>query len=578
METQIGRRKPPYAILSHTWEDEEVTLQDWNSPARDGMKGFQKILRTCQLAASDGIKYAWVDTCCIDKSNSAELSEAINSMYRWYREAKVCFAYLSDLHIYSSAPESTPGPKMISLLRKCRWFARGWTLQELIAPKSVRFYQHNWGFVGKKADWCDMLSSVTGISSEAIRNFYPEDYSIAERMSWAAKRETTREEDKAYCLMGIFDINMPMLYGEGPKAFRRLQEEIIRTGYDVSIFAWTRPAPNILLRRPAEDQHFGAFANAPGDFVSIPAVKLARSQGNDVSITNAGVKLTLELCLVSSIGQNGALSRSYVLPIRDGGRGVKGQYALGVALKKTYPGRFARTNIDNLVRIPRPRMVRRIRCPGACIVTDVPLMMSTNLVHENFNPFKFLFPQKGCRIVKVWPSDKWNDAEDSFMTSCDREEYGSLLVEVKIPTPAGDDSGRSGEFMFLFSSRLHYDDTPVNPCDLQYTIVGYREHQLVLDTINLRMGTGDIDVQEMRRTLVNFAIPRQQTAVVPVNESGQYIYASVERGSTADDADETIEDTFDMDPGPKYIFRWAERFGFTSPPVACENEQQPWNV
>ncbi|KAI8313678.1 Vegetative incompatibility protein HET-E-1 [Colletotrichum sp. SAR11_59] len=224
------------------------------------------------------------------------------------------------------------------------------------------------------------------------------------------------------------------------------------------------------------------------------------------------------------------------------------KYALGVALKKTYPGRFARTNIDKLVRIPRARMMRLIRCPGAYIATDMP---PRDLVREYFNPFKFLFPQKGGRVVKAWPPDKWNDAKNSFMTSCDKEEYGSLLMEMKTPTLAGYDDGRSGEFMFLFSSRFHYDDTPINPCDLQYTIVGYREHQLVLDILNLRMGTGDIDVQEMRQTLVNFAIPSQQTAAVPIDESGQYIYASVERGSTTDDADETIEDTIDMEPGLK---------------------------
>ncbi|KAL3301650.1 HET-domain-containing protein [Colletotrichum asianum] len=537
------------------------------------MKGFRKIRKTCRVAAREGIKYAWVDTCCIDKTNSAELSEAINTMYKWYQNAKVCYVYLSDLRLPATALTVAD---LGSLLRRCRWFSRGWTLQALIAPETVLFYQHDWRHVGNKTGWNKVLSDVTGISWPAIESYVPAKYSIAERMSWAAGRDTTREEDRAYCLLGIFDINLPMLYGEGAKAFRRLQEEIIRTGYDVSIFAWTRPVPDNQLSRPDADGPCGAFANAPGEFHPILATSLVESQGNEVSITNAGVKLTLELCLVR-IGQNGALSRSYVLPIRKDSRVAKGhdKYALGVALKKTYPGRFARTNIDKLVRIPRARMMRLIRCPGAYIATDMP---PRDLVPEYFNPFKFLFPQKGGRVVKAWPPDKWNDAKNSFMTSCDKEEYGSLLMEMKTPTLAGYDDGRSGEFMFLFSSRLHYDDTPINPCDLQYTIVGYREHQLVLDILNLRMGTGDIDVQEMRQTLVNFAIPSQQTAAVPIDESGQYIYASVERGSTTDDADETIEDTIDMEPGLKYVYRWAERFAFTSSPVACENEQQPRSV
>ncbi|KAH9227609.1 hypothetical protein K456DRAFT_1780596, partial [Colletotrichum gloeosporioides 23] len=236
METHYGKFIPPYAILSHTWEDEEVTFQDWTSPMRNGMKGFQKIHMTCQLAASNGIQYAWVDTCCIDKSNSAELSEAINSMYKWYQKAEVCYAYLSDLRLPESLPEdaSAPAPSFGG----CRWFHRGWTLQELIAPTAVLFYQHDWRFVGTKEDWKNILSDVTGIASTAIQDYRPRDYSIAERMSWAGRRETTREEDMAYCLLGIFDVNIPMLYGEGTKAFRRLQEEIIRTAYDVSIFAW----------------------------------------------------------------------------------------------------------------------------------------------------------------------------------------------------------------------------------------------------------------------------------------------------------------------------------------------------
>ncbi|KAH0428731.1 het domain-containing protein [Colletotrichum camelliae] len=544
METHIGRDIPPYAILSHTWEDEEVTLQDWDSPARDRMKGFQKIRMTCSLAARHGIKYAWVDTCCIDKTNRAELSEAINSMYRWYKGAKVCYAYLSDLRLPQSAVlrgfmdlEGSTDPDISEpddyrdlepLLRKCRWFYRGWTLQELIAPQTVLFYQHDWRRVGNKTDWNLVLSDVTGITSDAVTQYNPVHYSIAERMSWAAGRETTREEDKAYCLLGIFDVNMPMLYGEGAKAFRRLQEEIIRTGYDVSIFAWTKPFPDISRVRRDGDRSCGAFANAPGEFHSIPARKLIGSQGNEVSITNAGVKLTLELRLVR-MPRTGKLS--YVLPIRNGGwqpRERRYAPALGVGLKKIDSGRFLRTNVEKLVVIPdasQEGLVRRIRCPDAYVLLDIPSEVPSDFFQEESYPSNFAFPQD-CRVVKAQPSDKWNDADNSFMTAFDKEEYGILLVEVKVPTLAEDDD-RTGEFMFLFSNCLSIEDHR-NDHDLQYTIVGYREHQLILDIINLRIGAGDMDVGEMRRTLRNFAIPVQQTAFVPVEEVGQYIYISVE--------------------------------------------------
>ncbi|KAK2767968.1 het domain-containing protein [Colletotrichum kahawae] len=492
------------------------------------MKGFRKIRETCRLAARDGIKYAWVDTCCIDKSNSAELSEAINSMYSWYQRAKVCFAYLSDLCLSSSAPKSTLAPDLISLLRGCRWFSRGWTLQELIAPASVLFYEKNWGLVGNKKDWDAMLSDVTGISPDTMAYYDPASYSIAERMSWAATRETTREEDKAYSLLGIFDVNMPMLYGEGAKAFRRLQEEIIRTGYDVSIFAWTKP----IRRSPPWDigvTPHGAFADAPGDFHSIPA-RLIRRQWNEVGVTNAAVKLNLELYLVQMPETDGL---TYVLPVcRGSSQSAGNQYAsaLGVGLEKIGSGRFVRKYVEKLVKIPddgEAGMVRQIRRANVYILINPSYNIQSDSIFERLQPdYKF---SQGCRVVKAWPSGDWNDAESSFMTVIQEPNCGSFLLEVQSPRLTDDGPAKqrlTGEFMFLFSSLPNSDDTSttkLNP-DLVYTIVGYREHQMMLDIINMRMEAGDMDAKEMRLTLRNFAIPRQQTAAVPVGGDGKYIF------------------------------------------------------
>ncbi|KAI8170598.1 Vegetative incompatibility protein HET-E-1 [Colletotrichum sp. SAR 10_65] len=554
MESHVGRDIPPYAILSHTWEDEEVTLQDWNSWRRNRMKGFQKISMTCKLAASDGIDYAWVDTCCIDKSNSAELSEAINTMYRWYKGAEVCYAYLSDLHL--STPEPGDSIDLASSLSGCRWFSRGWTLQELIAPANIRFYQHNWDFAGTKSTWSRVLSDLTGISYRAFSSYNPADYSIAERMSRAANRHTTREEDIAYCLLGIFDINMPMLYGEGAKAFRRLQEEIIRTGYDVSIFAWTKTL--------CSDEGFthGAFANAPEDFHSISGYLMKR-QWNEVSVTNTGIKLNLELCLVRT-PQTGKLS--YVLPICAGGwrptrRGIaRLNYvsALGVGLTKISPGRFMRSGLDQLVEMPKDGeagTVDRIRCPNAYILIDSPPSSLSDLRLDHEPCFEF---SPGCRVVRAWPSGSWNDEVSKFMAVASEPNYGSFLVEVQASVLDDDRSVRpcrTGEFMFLFSSLHSSDVTAIeeSQLDLKYTIVGYREHQLMLDIINLRMGAGDMDVEEMRRTLRNFAIPRQRTAAVHVEGTEQSIYTSVD-------------------------FYWEDRYIFKSSCVALENKEQPWGT
>jgi hypothetical protein len=180
--------------------------------------GYSKIRGCCKAAAADGFEYVWIDTCCIDKTSSSELSEAINSMYKWYQEAEVCYVYLADVF-----PDIST-----SSFAKSRWFTRGWTLQELIAPSSVIFFDAHWRDIGTKASLVKPIAEITGIHIDALSNGRVSRFSVAQRMSWASRRETTREEDIAYCLLGIFSINMPLLYGEGQKAFLRLQEEIMK--------------------------------------------------------------------------------------------------------------------------------------------------------------------------------------------------------------------------------------------------------------------------------------------------------------------------------------------------------------
>jgi len=235
---------PRYAILSHTWSEEEVTYQDitHRRSAATKKKGFKKLQLCCREALREQLSYAWIDTCCIDKSSSAELSEAINSMFYWYRSAAVCYAFLEDVE---SGPEeiseTVPDPEQVAWLAKpkIRWFSRGWTLQELLASTKIIFFGKKWAKLGDKDDLADALSDITGISPEYLYGEPLSSASVAERMSWASQRETTREEDRAYSLMGVFDVNMPLLYGEGgKKAFLRLQEEIMKVTGDQSIFAW----------------------------------------------------------------------------------------------------------------------------------------------------------------------------------------------------------------------------------------------------------------------------------------------------------------------------------------------------
>ena len=210
-----------------------------------------------------------MQSCCIDKTSTAELSEAINSMFRWYQNAKVCYAYLADVANKDEFSSS-------------RWFSRGWTLQELIAPKVVRFYSSDWTLLGLKSELCHLLQEITEIDAFVLETGLFSQVCIAKRMSWASRRETTRIEDRAYSLMGIFDVNMPLIYGEGPKAFTRLQHEILRVSADQSLFAWGAPVVfsdihTFFRTRGAPTRH-GLFADSPMDFSNKHDILQARSQ------------------------------------------------------------------------------------------------------------------------------------------------------------------------------------------------------------------------------------------------------------------------------------------------------------
>lgn len=225
--------KPDYAILSHRWTDEEVTFQEIATTKGKAKAGYTKITACCAAARDNGISHVWIDTCCIDKTSSTELSEAINSMFQWYRDAKICYAYLFDATTKSGMLDS-------------EWFDRSWTLQELIAPKTVHFYAGDWSLLGGLATLSRSISDKTGISESFLHDAMLSDASIAERMSWAGKRKTTRPEDMSYCLLGIFNVQMPLIYGEGgEKAFRRLQLELLKQGIDSSWLAWGNPSHDV---------------------------------------------------------------------------------------------------------------------------------------------------------------------------------------------------------------------------------------------------------------------------------------------------------------------------------------------
>jgi hypothetical protein len=272
LEEFIGGNIPPYAILSHTWgaNEDEILYEDieQGNINKSGPQLF-KFEECCKQTLRDDLKYAWIDTCCIPRSDFTELGEAINSMFRWYKNAAVCYAYLAD--VPAGVDCSDPNSKFFT----SRWFTRGWTLQELLAPKEVRFYDAAWNFLGTKADMSIAIETITGIPRPVLQGWASLDtQSVAQRMSWASKRVTKRPEDIAYCLLGLFSVYLNMIYGEGAEeAFSRLQQKIMTEVRDDSILAWglnvREPAPNGL--NPVLSA--GALARSPSDFANCRRIR-----------------------------------------------------------------------------------------------------------------------------------------------------------------------------------------------------------------------------------------------------------------------------------------------------------------
>ncbi|KAK4628940.1 Vegetative incompatibility protein HET-E-1 [Fulvia fulva] len=263
-----------------------ICAQDHRKRGQVAGPGHRKIIKACDFARSRKAKWIWIDTCCIDKKSSQELSEAINSMYDWYKGAAECYAYLADV----PATRGRWTDEILSDFKRSVWFTRGWTLQELIAPLFVVFCDSAWEIIGVKESANNILlsqpgsigplgtlnavlSQITGIPELVLGDATERSrYSVAQKMNWAADGQNTRAEDTAYCLLGIFSINMPLLYGEREKAFVRLQREIMNSTLDESLLAWRTEEAYDLVPSPAFDsltsnkRYLALLATSPAAF------------------------------------------------------------------------------------------------------------------------------------------------------------------------------------------------------------------------------------------------------------------------------------------------------------------------
>lgn len=400
--------KVKYVILSHTWNLEELSFQEFQdlSSART-KQGFSKIQRTCDIALSEGIEWAWVDTCCIDKTSSAELSESINSMFAWYNNSEVCLAYLEDL---------TPDKSFDEGFANCRWPTRGWTLQELIAPKQLIFYDSAWVARTTKLASLDIIVRVTGVNEDVLEDSsHLGTTTVAQRMSWVSQRSTTRIEDMAYCMFGMFDLHMPLIYGEGDKAFMRLQEEIAKHTTDLSLFAWTADIPE---GTPAEHHYRGILARSPHEFKhcgnlvqrnSLPSFK-------EFAITNRGLRI--EATLVKLIGAdpdelvfNLSLSYQHNGPYSK----LTGNGWIGIYVKKTVDG-FVRTFSHKLYesgrhsRMRQPKMLIYVR-------KDVSPAGIERLMSQYAGAIYLKSIPRGVKILQVQPKELWDPERLLFLDS-----------------------------------------------------------------------------------------------------------------------------------------------------------------
>ncbi|KAF5856574.1 hypothetical protein ETB97_007131 [Aspergillus alliaceus] len=382
---------PRYAILSHTWGRDEATFEDLSHPSwntKEG-NGFEKIRRSCRLAQEDRIDYIWIDTCCIDKTSSTELTEAINSMFRWYSASEVCYAYLSDW---------SPGAEFTEL-SKCQWFRRGWTLQELIAPRDVRFYDHDWHFRATKLQNASMINSITRIDMDVLRS--PKAIataSVANRMSWAADRQTTREEDVAYCLLGVFDVHMPMMYGEGKRAaFVRLQEEIIKQTNDLTLFAWQATPASEPGRLASE--LCGILAHSPADFSKANDIEPSYDKkfNPEFSMTNKGLRISMPLKL-SQEGRSTMMLNCYRKTCPD--------QQIGIHLEKHGPDLFARIRPHELAD-KAPRGMDR----------PSPVYISKEIYSVSRHAFRLQMPLTSrVKRTATYPEDLWDKGHQLHFT------------------------------------------------------------------------------------------------------------------------------------------------------------------
>jgi hypothetical protein len=509
----------PYAILSHTWEGQEVSFSDMANSANDltGKHGYEKIDSACLQAQQHRpvLEYVWIDTCCIDKSSSGELAEAINSMYNWYARAEVCYAYLSDLK--ATAP--------LDDLHKCRWFERGWTLQELIAPKIMVFFDKAWNKRGTKEDLVERLSQITGIDEDILLHRRPlSSVSVAQKMSWAAGRQTTRIEDTAYCLLGIFGVHLPFLYGEGHRAFRRLQDTIVSSVPDLSIFAW-RLHPTPCPANPAESnsqrrEYCGVYAPSPSAFSSSRSFVKQRPFGRPELLPMNGSIMARMQFLIEMTPENGGYR--YLLPL-DCYLASRPNVTLCVRLRKLGHNEFVRENPYEIVEFSRP-LVRPIISSNRYLLPELPRdedpepgkvldIPNPDFIGQSRSRVIQLKLPKGMwlHMLDVWPSHRFDAEDQVFYLSGHDLEHDSAMVRLRggVLSDLGEPMEVNFECVFCAAGW-----SSTHPSSLQCTLLDYGKFATALSEFRAEVCGWDFHRNYFLERLIYHRMPTAPSVVI----------------------------------------------------------------
>ncbi|KAK4079789.1 hypothetical protein Trihar35433_894 [Trichoderma harzianum] len=470
LEEFLDYRAPPYAILSHTWGDdyEELSFRDVEDGNinKPGI-GSVKFRGCCRQAAEDRLGYAWIDTCCIDKTNLVELSEAINSMFRWYQRASICYAFLSDV------PSDDNFRQKGSKFQRSRWFQRGWTLQELLAPKTMRFYGaiptsdtysrqavvdtnlvQEWRLLGNKGNMSTAIASITGIPRHYLLGIAAlHTASVAQRMSWAAHRDTKRKEDLAYCLLGIFNITMPMIYGEGgEQAFFRLQEQIMKVTGDDSILAWGLETNDSSVNNTNNTTTGRVVAKGPTDFAHSGNI-IRRDQAlkytSSIDMTGGCIRAHLPLHTTPT-GQ--------IVGLLNCGPGNNSQQVVGIPLIEL--------SVGSSDEYARPRGCNSSLYPTTTAATEpkpirikhdsqenVPLDLGGPFFHYEDDDFTDI----NLKIIDVAPRSYWDEERALIMPTpiANDGAVGQVLIRLRYETQ------ESKDFVIALEYRKKNSDTLV---------------------------------------------------------------------------------------------------------------------